>query len=203
MIIYIVLLCSSTASALSTDDMLNLKKSGIAEETIVLMVESSYGDVEKILHLKAAGFREENIRAVIKAESKTGAGSERIDKTTTANVKILRYLVFRGKPVLQKSQTIDKAVLSLVDGSNLKLEWKEPGGLGLIEQFRPKGFKNPFYWTINAREDTLIPSHNGYPYLLKSGLNHKGMPETDETHYWLLFIDPGDSAVIELIKSVL
>lgn len=202
-IVLVFLARTYSAFALTTDQMLNLKKSGITEETIVLMVESGYGDVEKILNLKAAGFQEENIRTVIKAESKNGSGSEKISKTTTARVKIQRYLKFRGSPVLQKSRTIDKAILSLVDGSNLKLEWKDTGGLGLLDEFKPKGFKNPFYWTINAREDVLLPGAEGYAHLLKSGVHHKGMPDTDHSHYWLLYFDMEDRELADLIKAAL
>lgn len=194
---------SSAALALSTDEMLRLKRAGVPEETIVLIVQNGYSDINKVLALKDAGFKDENIRAIITAESKAPAPVETIQLRTAARAKIMRYLIFRGQPVLQNSQVVDKAVLSLTTDGNLKLEWKERGGLGLLDALKKKRLESPFYWSINPKEDSLGPGDEGFAYQLRSGANHQGMPETDKDHYWLFSFEPEERGIAEAIKKKL
>ncbi len=188
--------------ALTTDEMLRLKRASIPENIIVLMVDNDYKDADKIIKLKEAGFKEENIIAIIKGEVKNKATVEKINFETTGRVKILWYLMYREKPVLQNSQVEDHATISLVDDGIVKLEWKEETGLGLLDALKKKAFKSPFYWVIN-KEDSLGPGTEGYSLALKSALNHTGKPDTDGSHYWLVSFEPNDVKIAEHINGVL
>ncbi|MGE5174262.1 MAG: hypothetical protein ACM3MD_10600 [Betaproteobacteria bacterium] len=197
----IIVFSPSLSVALTTDDMLRLKNAGISEETIIVMVESGYQDVEKVLKLKEAGFADQSILAIVKGEVKNNLGKERIISETTANAKIMWYLVFRGKPVLQNSKVIDDAKVSVVDNSSVKLEWKEKGGLGLLDELKVKAFTSPFYWVIN-KDDTLEPGE-GYPFVLKSTTAHQGKPDSDGSHYWMLYLEPRDAKIADSIRDIL
>lgn len=188
--------------ALTTDDMLRLKKAGIPEDVIVLMVDNGYKDADKIIKLKEAGFKDENIITIIKGEVKNKATVEKINFETAARVKILWYLMYREKPVLQNSQVEDHVKISLVDDGIVKLEWKEETGLGMLDALKKKAFKSPFYWVIN-KEDSLEPGKEGYSLSLKSALNHTGKPDTDGSHYWLVYFEPNDVKIADHIKGVL
>ena len=185
--------------------MLRLKRAGVPEETIVLIVQHGYQDPDKVLALKEAGFTDENIRAIITAESKAPAPLPvgKIQVQTVARAKIMRYLIFRGEPVLQNSQVVDNGVLSLTTDGNLKLEWKERGGMGLLDELKKNRLKSPFYWSINPKEDSLGPAAEGFTYQLRSGANHQGMPQTDKDHYWLFSFEPQEKAMAEAIKKKL
>ncbi len=194
--------CAADSFALTTDDMLRLKKAGIPEDIIVLMVDNDYKDADKIIKLKEAGFKDENIIAIIKGEVKNKATVEKINFETTGRVKILWYLMYRDKPVLQNSQAEDHAKISLVDDGIVKLEWKEETELGLLDALKKKAFKSPFYWVIN-KEDTLESGKEGYSFALKSTLNHSGKPDTDGSHYWLVYFEPSGAKIADSIKAVL
>lgn len=56
--------------ALSTDELLKLKKAGVSEDIIVFMVEHDYSDVDKVSKLKVSGFKDETILAILKSELK-------------------------------------------------------------------------------------------------------------------------------------
>ncbi len=198
----IIVSSPSQSVALTTDDMLRLKKAGIPEETIIVMVENGYQDVEKVLKLKEAGFTDQSILAIVKGEAKNNLGKERIISETTAKAKIMWYLVFRGKPVLQNSKVIDDAKVSLVDDSSVKLEWKEKGGLGLLDELKVKAFTSPFYWVIN-KDDMLEPGGEEYPFVLQSTTAHQGKPDSDGAHYWMLYLEPKDAKIADSIRDIL
>ncbi len=199
---FIVLFVGGESLALTTEEMLRLKKAGISEEIIVLMVENGYKDADKVLSLKDAGFKDESIMAIIKGELKSNTVSEKVNAQTTARVKILWYLIYRGNPVLQNSRIVDNATISLVDDTNIKIEWKEKSGLGLLDEIKKKTFKSPFYWSIN-KDDAIGAGAEGYAYILKSGPQHQGKPETDNTHYWEIYFDPRDAKIVDHIKHAL
>lgn len=199
--------------ALTTEELLKLKKSGVSEAIIVFMVENDYRDVDKVARLKEAGFKDDTIMAIIKSElksrpSNTPSGgevtkegySERVNFETTGRVKILWYIIYRGEPILQNSDAIENAKISIT-GNTIKFEWKTEG-LGLLDIFRKKPFKSPFYWEIN-RDDTFGPGKEGYAYILKSTVNHKGKPDTDGSHYWIIYLEPKDSRIVDYIKTTL
>ncbi|GAB4408561.1 MAG: hypothetical protein OHK0032_03930 [Thermodesulfovibrionales bacterium] len=211
----ILLSFAKNSFSLTTEELLKLKKSGVSEDIIVFMVENDYKDVDKVSRLKEAGFKNETIMSVIKSELKNkpqnsppreeitkGIPAERVSFETTAKIRILWYLIYRGEPVLQNSDTIDDAKISIIDNTTIKFEWKEKGGLGLLDFFRKKPFKSPFYWNIN-RDDTFGPGLEGYAYMLKSITGHKGAPDTDGSHYWVVYFEPKDSKISDYIKNAL
>jgi hypothetical protein len=195
-------LTGSAVYGLTTEDMLLLKTSGVSEEAVVLMVESGYQNVQKVIALKRAGFKDDNIIAIIRAESRIVPTGQRTVLQTPAKARIVRYLVFRGTPVLQNSQVMENAYLSLEDGF-LKLEWQDPAGLGLLDAFRKKAIASPFVWKLNPKEDSLETGADGYTCLLRSGIGHKGKPDVDAKHLWLLYFDPENQAIIEAIRKKL
>jgi hypothetical protein len=197
-----VLMAGSTVFALTAADMVRLKQAGIQEDIIVVMVENNYQDVEKILKLKEAGFKDQTILSIVKGESHNNLGKERITVETTGRVKILWYLVYRGDHVLQNSQAIDDVKITLVDDAALKLEWKEQGGLGLLDEIKKKAFKNPFYWTLN-QDDSLEKGNDGYAYVLQSTTAHQGKPDTDGSHYWMVYLHPKDANIEESLRKSL
>ncbi len=188
------------AFALTAEDMVRLKQAGIPEDIIVVMVENNYQDAEKIIKLKEAGFKDQTIMAIVSGESRNNQGKERFTIETTGRVKILWYLVYRGNPVLQNSQAIDNANIFLVDDASLKLEWKEQGGLGLLDEIKKKAFKSPFYWTMN-KDDSLEQGSDGYSYVLKSTVSHQGKPDSDGAHYWMLYFQPNTVKIVDSLRS--
>lgn len=202
------------AFALATEDLIRLKKSGIPEDIIVFMVENDYRDVDKVVKLKEAGFKDESIHAIIKNELKgsgqaekngpemiRGVQDEKSIITTTARIKIMWYLVYRGEPVLQNSQAINNVKISAVNNT-LEFEWEDKGGLGLLDLFRKKPFKSPFYWNI-GKDDKLEIGAEGHSFKLISASGHKGSPETDSSHYWVIYLEPKDPKIIDYIKNSL
>ncbi|HEY6097088.1 MAG TPA: hypothetical protein VIU83_03455, partial [Candidatus Deferrimicrobium sp.] len=191
-----------------------LKKAGIPEEIIVFMAENRYTDVDKVLRLKEAGFKDETILAVVRSESKdlppagespaggTPALTEDVTVETPGKIQILWYLVYRGEPVVQNKQAIEDARISLVGHNTVKLEWKGKDGLGLLEVFRKKAFESPFYWTLDEG-DTLEAGKGGYAWMLKSTVNHRGKPPTDGAHYWIVQFTPNDPRLAERLRKIL
>ena len=215
MLTAIFLFFAEGSSALTTEELLRLKTSGVSEDIIVFMAENDYKDIDKVAKMKEAGFRDESIMAIIKSELKGRRTKEissdapdrknNIEATaqveTTARVKIMWYLIYRGEPVLQNNQAIDNAKVSFA-GNTIKFEWEDKGGLGLLDFIRKKPFKSPFYWMID-KGDKLESGPEGYAYMLESTTNHKGAPETDGSHYWVLYLEPKDAKIIDHIKDAL
>ena len=209
----LLLYLSGDSLALSTDQLLQLKKAGAPEDIILLMTESDYKDVERVLKLKEAGFKDETIRSIIKndlkgkplpgivkgekAQASTPVHEARFE--TASKIKILWYLIYRGEPVLQNSQEVDNARMSIMKGGSIKFEWNE-GGNGLLDIFVKKAFESPFYWDID-KDDIFGPGEEGYPYVLKSTINHKGKPDTDSSHYWMVYFEPKDAKIVDYLKQ--
>lgn len=212
----IFLFFAEDSSALTTDELLRLKTSGVSEDIIVFMAENDYKDIDKVVKMKEAGFRDESILAIIKSELKgrptkeISSGSPEREGSieaaaqveTFARVKIMWYMIYRGESVLQNSQAIENAKVSLVSSDSIKFEWKDKGGLGLLDFISKKPFKSPFYWKID-KGDKLENGLEGYAYMLKSTTSHKGVPDTDGSHYWVLYLEPKDAKIIDHIKDAL
>ncbi len=197
-----VIIGAQEAFALTAEDMVRLKQAGIPEDIIVVMVENNYQDVEKIIKLKEAGFKDQTIMAIVSGESGHNQGKERFTVETTGRVKILWYLVYRGNPVLQNSQAVDDARISLVDTDSLKLEWKDQGGMGLLDEIKKKAFKSPFYWTLN-KDDSVEQDGDGHSLVLTSTITHQGKPDSDGSHYWVLYLNPKDAKIGESLRNSL
>lgn len=200
--------------ALTTEELVRLKKAGVPEEIIVFMAENRYTDVDKVLRLKEAGFKDETIHAVIRSESKdlppageSPAGgkpalAENVTLESPGKLQILWYLVYRGDPVVQNRQAVEDARISLVGDNAVKFEWKDKDGLGLLEVFRRKAFGSPFLWTLDEG-DTLEAGKDGYAWMLKSTVNHRGKPPTDGAHYWIVQFTANDPRLADRLRKIL
>ena len=197
----------------STDELIALKNSGVSEEIVQVIVESGYGDLARVIQLKKAGFKDDTILSVIKADLKEAkapasssangdkkAASEAIDAQTSARMKIQWYMVYRGNAMLQNSQDIDVAKISMIGGKTLRFEWTEKGGLGLLDLAYRKSFSSPFYWDID-KQDTTGPGAAGYSYALKSASGHRGRPDTDASHYWVVSFEPAGQELARWIEK--
>lgn len=198
-----VLFSPSPSFALTTEELLQLKKAGVAEDVILFMVESNYRDVDKVLKLKGGGFKDETILSIVKKDLSEGTSQEVLrqekpkdireqdnrDKKTS-KIKIIWYGSY-GEPLLLAEQEENKADISF-EANTLKFEWPDDGTSNF---FLTKPFKAPFFWEINA-DDTLGDGEKGYTYKLMSTTSHKGRPQTDSDHYWTIYIDPGNNTKI-------
>lgn len=201
---------ATKALALSTEELLRLKSAGVSEEVIAGMVEAGYNDADKIVRLKEGGFRDQTLLSIVRSESgrsaaavSTGPESRPREKAvfeTTGRVKILWYLLYGDKPILQNRQVVDDARISLIGDKTVKFEWKDTDGQGLLEVFRRNAFPSPFYWDL-GRDDTVGPGPDGYSWMLKSLPGHNGRPLTDGKHHWAVYLDPKDAEIVRLIEK--
>lgn len=207
----IVLFSSPASFALTTDELLQLKKAGIPEDIILFMVDSDYKDVDKVLKLKDAGFKDETILSIIKKDLKGKPSAEILKKETaksvsaqgggaemTSKIKILWYASYGGGPVLLAKQEEDNARVA-VEAGTLKFEWADKSVLSILLK---KPFKSPFFWDID-KDDTLGPGKDSYPYMLQSSVKHKGKPETDASHFWVVYLNPADTKILDSIRETL
>lgn len=200
------------ALALATEELLRLKQAGISEELIVYIVEADYRDIDKVLRLKEAGFTDQALLAIVRSEttkpasggvSAEEAGPTASEKTvfeTGGRIKILWYLLYQGKPVLQNHQSVEDARILLVGDNVIRFEWNVKEELGLLEVFRRRPFTSPFAWEIQPG-DVLEPGKEGYPWALQSTIGHKGHPPTDGKHYWIVYFEPKDPAITDRLKQ--
>lgn len=210
----VLLFFAHNSFALTTEELLKLKKSGVSEDIIVFMLENDYKDVEKVSKLKEAGFKDETIRAIIKNDLKNKPkptselekqeitkeiSAEKVNFETTAKVKIMWYMIYKKQPTLQNSQVIDDVKVSIVSNT-IKFEWKGGGGSDPLNVFLKRPFKSPFIWDIN-KDDTFGPSKEGYAYMLKSTISHKGNPAIDSSHYWVVYFEPKDLKIADYINN--
>lgn len=211
-LLFLLLPLAGDVAALTTEDLLRLKKAGVSEEVVVYMVESRYDDADKVCRLKEAGYKDQTILAIIKSEVETAesatrspeegkpAAPEKVAFRTSGRIRILWYLVYRGEPVVQNKMAVDNVAISFVGENVLKFEWNDKEDLGLLEVFRRRAFRSPFYWEI-AGDDTLEPGREGYPWMLKSATGHHGKPATDTTHFWVVYMDTKDAGITDFIKK--
>lgn len=212
--ILLLLLSLSTAkaTALTTDELLRLKKADVSEEIVVYMVESGYNNAEKVCKLKEAGYKDRTILAIIRSEMENGrvarrnpaeagtAAPEKITFRTEGRIRILWHLVYQGKAVVQNKFTADNVTISFVNDNTVKFEWNDEEDLGLLEVFRRRPFRNPFYWEI-AGDDVLGPGQEGYPWMLKSATSRPGKPATDDKHFWVVYFEPKDARITGYIEN--
>lgn len=219
-------LASSGAAlgALTTDELTRLKASGLGEDVIRFMIESDYGNVERVVRLKEAGFADETIATVIRNDLKSGDAApapqpEAARQTqpvappaaqpvaeaavlfrTMGTVKIEQYLV-RGEPVVQNAQDIPGATISLLEGRRLKIEWdpaKVPANF-----FRRKPFTPPFYWDLDKSDGLHAVSRKDNAFVLRTGHAHQGRPETGTARAWVVHVTPDSPELAGRIRALL
>lgn len=220
-----LVLASSGAAlaALTTDELTRLKASGLGEDVIRFMIENDYGNVERVVRLKEAGFADETISSVIRNDLKSGGAetqrpTSRPETTTTAQpaaepaagaaalfrttgtVKIEQYLV-RGEPVVQNSQDIPGATISLLEGGRLKIDWdpsKVPPNF-----FRRKPFASPFYWDLDKSDGLHGVNPKDNSFVLRTGHAHRGRPEVDKARAWIVHVTPDSPELAKRIRALL
>jgi hypothetical protein len=215
----LVLLGAVGTRAFTTDELVRLKHSGVSEETIVFLVENGCSDVEGIVRLVEAGFKDETIRAIIRAEAKTGrhlpaGGSEVVEHAseplgpgegppgTAVRARIDWYLVYRGEPHRQNFQELDGAKVFLLGGRTVWIEHRTDSGSGMLEFFRKKPFPSPFAWDLE-RTDSFEAGRGGFACALTSAAARTGRPPVDGSHFWILSLDPKDPEFCESVRKAL
>ena len=200
------------AAALTTEELLRLKEAGVSEEVVVYMVEARYKDVEKVCKLKEAGYKDQTLLAVIKSDVEIAmeapgapekgkiAAPKKTTFQTTGKIKILWHLIYQGKPVVQNKFTADNVTISFVNDNTVKFEWNDKENLGLLEVFRRRPFRTPFYWEI-AADDTFVPGQEGSAWMLKSAPRRREKPAADDSHFWIVFFEPKDGRITDYIKK--
>lgn len=227
---FVLVSSGSALAALTTEELTRLKTSGLGEDVIIFMIENGYGNVDRVVRLKEAGFADETISSVIRSDLKAGAEAKRpvlqpeqvkqvkpvaepvarpmADATaimqTSAKVTIEQYLAL-GDPVVQKSQDITHATISLLQGRRLKIEWdgsKVTPTLGNL-LLRGKPFASPFYWDLDKGDGlhSINPKDNSF--ILRTGHSHQGRPTADKSHYWVVHVTPGSPDLERRIRELL
>ncbi|MCD6707200.1 MAG: hypothetical protein LT080_12210 [Thiobacillus sp.] len=219
----------SAQAGLTTDELTRLKTSGLGEDVILFMIENDYGNVDRVVRLKEAGFADETISSVIRSDLKVGVEAKRSAPQpeqvkgkpvaepaakpmaeeaaimqTSAKVMIEQYLAL-GDPVVQKSQDIPDATISLLQGRRLKIEWdgsklaKTVGNLLL----RGKPFASPFYWDLDKGDGLYSVNPKDNSFTLRTGHSHQGRPTAGKTHYWVVHVTPGSPDLEKRIRELL
>jgi hypothetical protein len=218
-----VLASSGTAlAALTTEELTRLKTAGLGEDVIRFMIENDYGNVERVVRLKEAGFADETISSVIRNDLKAGGEAtlptlqpEKVKQAqpvaepvaeatatmqTSAKVTIEQYLV-RGEPVIQNSQDIPNATVSLLQGRRLKIEWDSSKVSPNF--FRRKPFASPFYWDLDKGDGLHGVNPKDNSFILRTGHSHQGRPTADKAHYWVVHLTPDSPDLAKRIRELL
>ena len=231
---FVLVSSGSALAALTTDELTRLKTSGLGEDVILFMIENDYGNVDRVVRLKEAGFADETISSVIRSDLKAGVEAKRpalqpeqvkqvkpvtepvtepmakpmADATaimqTSAKVTIEQYLAL-GDPVVQKSQDIPDATISLLQGRRLKIEWdgsKLTPTLGNL-LLRGKPFASPFYWDLDKGDGLHSVNPKDNSFILRTGHSHQGRPTAGKTHYWVVHVPPDSPDLERRISELL
>ncbi len=209
-------------AAMTTEELTKLKTLGLAEDVILFMIENDYGNVDRVVRLKEAGFADETISSVIRNDLKMGGEGmlptlqpEKIKQAqpvaklvveetatiqTSAEVKIEQYLE-RGEQVVQNSQDIQNATVSLLQGRRLKIEWDSSKVAPSF--FRRKPFSSPFYWDLGKSDGLHSVNPKDNSFILRTGHSHKGRPKVDKAHYWIMHLTPNSPDLAKRIRELL
>lgn len=222
----IALVSSGAAlAALTTEELTRLKASGLGEDVIRFMVESDYANVDRVVRLKEAGFADETVSSVIRNDLKAGgqaklpapqpeqprqaqpaaepAAEAAAIMQTSAKVRIEQYWV-HGEPVVQNSQDIQNATISLLQGRRLKIEWDTSKGASTPGNFfRGKPFASPFYWDLDKSDGLYSVNPKDNSFVLRTGYSHRGRPTADKSHYWMVHLTPQSPDLAKKIRESL
>lgn len=213
-----VALWATPAAALTADELVRLKEAGVSEAAILVMVESNYTDVTKVLRLRQAGFQDETILAIIRADLKqqrgtispsaapTQAGQPATPTTPQspvlcqmrADVEVIRHFLYRGDRI-QNQDRHDEATFTVKKGV-LEVTWPPPTGfLSAFLVFRRDPFPQPFYWELDPTDSLYYSGDPELPYTLISTPQHPGKPPTDGQHYWVIKFKPKDERYLDCL----
>lgn len=223
----------SALAVLTTDELTRLKASGLGEEVILFMIENDYGNIDRVVKLKEAGFADATISSVIRSDLKAGVETKRpvlqpeqvkpvepvaepmkpvakpmAEATaimqTSGKVMIEQYVAI-GEPVVQKSQDISDATISLLQGRRLKIEWGGSQPTSTMDNLllRGKPFTSPFYWDLDKGDGVHSVSSRDNAFILRTGHLHQGSPRTNKSHYWVMHLTPGSPDLEKRIRALL
>jgi len=220
----IALVSSGAAlAALTTEELTRLKTSGLGEDVIRFMIENDYGDVDRVVRLKEAGFADETVSSVIRNDLKAGGEAKlpapqpkKVEQAqpaaqpvadaaatmqTSAKVRIEQYWV-HGEPVVQNSQDIQNATISVLQDRRLKIEWDDKGSTpGRF--FRGKPFASPFYWDLDKSDGLYSVNPKDNSFVLRTGYSHRGQPTAGKSHYWVVHLTPQSPDLAKKIRELL
>jgi hypothetical protein len=208
-------------AALTTEELTRLKASGLGEDVIRFMIESDYANVDRVVRLKEAGFADETVSSVIRNDLKAGREAKlpapQPEKPrqaqpvaeaaaimqTSAKVRIEQYWV-HGEPVVQNSQDIQNATISLLRGRRLKIEWDDSKGVSPLGNFfRGKPFASPFYWDLDKSDGLYSVNPKDNSFILRTGYSHGGRPTAGKSHYWIVHFTPQGPDLAKKIRELL
>jgi len=212
-------------AALTTEELTRLKASGLGEDIIRFMVESDYANVDRVVRLKEAGFADETVSSVIRNDLKAGGeaklpapqpekprqaqpAAEPVAEAaaimqTSAKARIEQYWV-HGEPVVQNSQDIQNATISLLQRRRLKIEWDTSKAASTAGNFfRGKPFASPFYWDLDKSDGLYSVNPKDNSFILRTGYSHRGRPTADKSHYWMVHLTPQSPDLAKKIRELL
>src|SRR4030065_1505723 len=83
---FVLVSSGSALAALTTEELTRLKTSGLGEDVIIFMIENGYGNVDRVVRLKEAGFADETISSVIRNDLK-GGGEAKMQASQRVNIE--------------------------------------------------------------------------------------------------------------------
>lgn len=196
------------------DRVLKLKEAGFADETISTVIKTDLKEgnaaspppsVPAQANQTPARAVPANIPVAVPATAATSAttAEAKAIAQTTAKVRIEHYQAL-GEPVILKSQDIQTATVSLLEGRILRIEWdasKVSRSLGNL--FLGKPLESPFYWDLQ-KDDTLLdvnPKDNSF--VLRTARLHQGQPKVNKSQYWLLYLTPQSPELSKQLQGLL
>ena len=222
---FVLVFSGAALAVLTTEELTRLKTSGLGENVIRFMIENDYGNVDRVVKLKEAGFADETVSSVIRNDLKTGGEAKlpplQPEKAkpaqpvakpvaeataimrTSAKVMIEQYLAL-GDPIVQNSLDIPNATVSLLQGRQLKIEWDSSKIVSTLSNaLRGKPFANPFYWDLDKSDGLYSVNPKDNSFILRTGYSRKGRPTTSNSHYWIVHFTPQGPDLEKQIRKLL
>ncbi len=223
--VFTLVFSGAAVAALTTEELTRLKTSGLGENVIRFMIENDYGNVDRVVKLKETGFADETISSVIRNDLKIRGEAKLpspqpekvkpaqpvaepvVEATaimrTSAKVMIEQYLVL-GDPIVQNSQDIPNATISLLQGGKMKIEWDSSTIVSSLSNvLRGKPFANPFYWDLDKSDGLYSVNPKDNSFILRTGYSHKGRPTTGNSHYWIVHFTSQSPDLEKQIRKLL
>ncbi len=194
----------------NVDRVLKLKEAGFADATIASVIRSDLktgGEPGRstLPAEQAKPARPAQQAQAVQREAREAApvAEAPVLMRTSAKVKIEQY-VGLGEPVVQNSQDIPEATISLLEGRRLKIEWEQDGSvLTPARLLWRKPFASPFYWDLSKGDLLHRASSRDNSFTLRTGHLHGGSPATTRSQHWLVYLTPDNPDLARRIKELL
>lgn len=197
------------------DRVLKLKEAGFTDETIASVMRSdlragvgskpSLPQVQEtqpatVVQTVAPAREVQHVQLVQPAQAVADAP---VLLRAAAKVRIEQY-VGLGEPVVQNSQDIPEATVSLLEGRRLKIEWgpdKSASTLGRLIWRKP--FPSPFYWDLGKSDQLHRTGARDNSFTLRTGHLHEGSPATNKSQFWLVHMSSDNPDLATRIMEVM